>query len=126
MDDSMNFYKSNYTNRFMKRIIYLILMFFIVAISSCEIENSTSVTKTAILIWQGEYNQNGCGFILIIDKVEYKPRNEIFIDKRFKVAGQLNVTVEYILLNEIIQFRCGGNPQTEERESIDVLSVRDE
>jgi len=109
----------------MQKIIYLIMSFLLFSISSCEIENSTSVTKDAILIWQGEYNQNGCGFILIIDKVEYKPRNEVFIDNRFKISGQINVTVEYILLNEIIQYRCGGNPNLEERESLDVLSVRE-
>jgi hypothetical protein len=109
----------------MKRSIYLIFSFILISISSCEIENSTSTTKDAILLWQGEYNQNGCGFVFIIDKVEYKPRNEVFIDNRFKIAGQINVTVEYILLNEIIQFKCGGNPNLEERESLDVLSVRE-
>jgi hypothetical protein len=109
----------------MNRIAFLIIAFMVFSISSCEIENTSSTTNDAILIWQGEYNQNGCGFILIIDKVEYKPRNEEFIDSRFKVAGQIDVTVEYILLNEIIQYRCGGNPQIEERESIDILSVRE-
>jgi hypothetical protein len=109
----------------MKRIIFLIMAFLLISISSCEIENGTVETRDAILIWQGEYNQNGCGFILIMDKVEYKPRNEVFIDSRFKIAGQISVTVEYIILNEIIQYRCGGNPQVEERESIDVLSVRE-
>ena len=109
----------------MRNIIYLIMSFLLILLSSCEIENSTSVTKDAILIWQGEYNQNGCGFIFIIDKVEYKPRNEVFIDNRFKISGQINVTVEYILLNEIIQYRCGGNPNLEDRESLDVLSVRE-
>lgn len=109
----------------MKRIAYYLVFFMLVGISSCEIENNTSTTRDAILMWQGEYNQNGCGFIFIIDNVEYKPRNEIFIDNRFKISGKINVTVEYILLNEIIQYRCGGNPQVEERESIDVLSVRE-
>lgn len=109
----------------MKQIAYCLIISLLVAISSCEIENNTSTTKDAILMWQGEYNQNGCGFIFIIDNVEYKPRNEIFIDNRFKISGQINVTVEYILLNEIIQYHCGGNPQIEERESIDVLSVRE-
>ena len=94
-------------------------------VTSCEIENNTSTTKEAILIWQGEYNQNGCGFLFIIDGIEYKPRNEVYIDNRFKVSGQLKVNVEFILLNEIIQYKCGGNPQAEERESIDVLSVRE-
>jgi hypothetical protein len=109
----------------MKRIAFIIAVFMLVVIASCEIDNNTSTTKDAILMWQGEYSQNGCGFILIIDKVEYKPRNEIFIDNRFKISGQINVTVEYVLLNEIIQYHCGGNPQVEERESIDVLSVRE-
>ncbi len=109
----------------MNRIAFLLIFFILVAVTSCEIDNNTSTTSDGVLIWQGEYNQNGCGFILIIDKVEYKPRNEIYIDNRYKTAGQINVTVEYILLNEIIQYRCGGNPQVEERESIDVLSVRE-
>lgn len=109
----------------MNRIAFLIIVFLLGSISSCEIENTSSTTNDAILIWQGEYNQNGCGFILIIDKVEYKPRNEDFIDSRFKASGQINVTVEYILLNEIIQYQCGGNPQVEERESIDILLVRE-
>jgi len=109
----------------MNRIALLILVFIMVGITSCEIDNNTSTTNDAILIWQGEYNQNGCGFIFIIDKVEYKPRNEVYIDNRFKTSGQINVTVEYIQLNEIIQYHCGGNPQVEERESIDVLSVRE-
>lgn len=109
----------------MNRIAFSIIAFMLFAITSCEIDNSTSTTNDAVLIWQGEYNQNGCGFIFIIDKAEYKPRNEVFIDNRFKIAGQINVTVEYILLNEIIQYRCGGNPQVEERESIDILSVRE-
>ena len=109
----------------MKRTGFFLMAFMLLLVMSCEIENNTATTNDAVLIWQGEYNQNGCGFILIIDKVEYKPRNEIFIDNRYKTSGQINVTVEYILLNEIIQYRCGGNPQVEERESIDILSVRD-
>lgn len=109
----------------MKQILFLTSAFFLFSITSCEVENSTSVTKDGILYWQGEYNQNGCGFFLIIDNVEYKPRNEVFIDSRYKITGRINVTVEFILLNEIIEYRCGGNPNIEERESIDILSVRE-
>ena len=107
----------------MKRLFFNIIPALLLIFVACEIENTSSVISDAVLIWQGEYEENGCGFTVIIEDIEYKPRNEEFINERFKNSGQTNVTVEYILLNEIIQYYCGGNPNLEERESIDVLTM---
>ncbi len=87
------------------------------------VDNVDSVlTSEATLIWTGDYEVDGCGFIIVIDQVEYKPINEDFIAEELK-DGETEVTLTYIHLTDQIEKFCGDKPDPFIFEAIRVLSV---
>jgi hypothetical protein len=110
----------------MKKLKHLIIVFevflfcFLIACDGIETE---TFNKEAILFWQGEYDDNGCGFIFLIDGQEFKPNNEIYIDEQYKIYSEMKVNIEFYLMYEIIQYKCGSNSQIEEREGIEIIKI---
>ena len=70
--------------------------------------DSVKIDSTALLTWTGEYEVDGCGFLITIDSITYKPHNEEIINESFKQSASsgLNVIVEYKPLDIEIAYYC--------------------
>jgi len=109
----------------MKLIIpsLVIITCFILLTSACEKgKDLEGVQVDAFLVWEGDYSENGCGFLLIIDNLEYKPESEFLINEKYKTGEIIPVSVEYIGLNRFVQLDCS---QSAEVELIEIISIEE-
>ncbi|MFT5750458.1 MAG: hypothetical protein ACI93S_001741 [Ancylomarina sp.] len=98
-------------------------MAFILITSACEKgKDIDGVQVEAFLVWEGDYTENGCGFLLIIENMEYKPEREFLINEKYKTGEVIPVSVEYIALNKFVQLTCG---QSGETELIEIISIEE-
>lgn len=81
-----------------------------------------AITTQAILEWTGDYEVDGCGFIIIIDGKEYKAENESFIDDAYK-AGQTEVVLSFKHLGSQIEKFCGDKPDPFVFDLIEIVSI---
>jgi hypothetical protein len=79
--------------------------------------------KEAILIWQGEYDVDGCGFFVEIENKRYKPQNESFIGDEFKTDTTF-VLIGFIYLDREIEYWCGDLPFVSKKDGIKVFSIK--
>lgn len=81
---------------------------------------------TALLIWSGVYEADGCGFFLEIDEVRYKPEDETAINNRFRddLSPQTEVTVEYQIPGTDVVKLCGNIPDSTSTPGVRILSLR--
>lgn len=92
---------------------------------SCSKDDSKVLKNDAVLKWQGNYENDGCGFLFIINNQEYKAENEDVISDGFKTDDPAtNVTVEYELLDKKIEKSCYDSPTTFSFNGIKVISVK--
>jgi len=121
----------------MKIIVnFLIYLFIIVLSLNCErnknpinssaillIKNDTLIT-TAQLYWAGEYEVDGCGYIIEIKEHKYKAINENVINDIYKTFyDTVQVKLEYINLNKKQSYHCGDLPYSIKYNVIDILSI---
>ncbi len=91
-------------------IKYFFLFVIVVNVFSCSDEEEV-YSKQALLIWQGPYAADGCGFFIKIDDKEYKPDNENFIGDEFKQADSTDVNVKFSFTEDKIVYYCGRGGQ---------------
>ena len=84
------------------------------------------ITSEAVLTWNGEYEVDGCGFLITIDSTTYKPHNEEIIDNSFKeiASSGLDVIVDYKLLDIEIAYYCEDVPEQKALKPIQIFSFR--
>lgn len=75
------------------------------------------------VIWQGDYQIDGCGFFVKIDSVEYKPINESFFDSTFQTLNDTLVEMKYKDLRREITSQCGEGYPYQIR-GIEVIDIR--
>ena len=117
--------KLKYKIYFMKSITSYLLVFIFLTLfsSSCEKEKDLDGAQVdAFLVWEGDYTENGCGFLLIIENQEYKPEREFLINEKYKTGEIIPVSVEYIGLNRFVQLDCS---QSAELELIEIISIEE-
>ncbi len=99
----------------------LIALFF----SSCEREDNEILTGPGKLNWTGEYAVDGCGFFITIGDHEYKPSNESIIGESFK-RNDVNVMLEYQILDRQIEKWCGDSESATIRDGIKIISIEED
>ena len=84
------------------------------------------ITSEAVLTWNGEYEVDGCGFLITIDSNTYKPHNEEIIDNIFKeiASSGLDVIVDYKPLDIEIAYYCEDVPEQKALKPIQIFSFR--
>lgn len=102
---------------------FFILIITVFSFYSCDEGNQIIYNNDAKLIWKGEYYDNGCGFFIEIDSVQYKPENEGVIPLGFKKSKPLNVTVQYIDLLYEIEYYCGEQAESKYAHAIELTSI---
>lgn len=103
------------------RIISLCIAFCF--FTSCNFDRDQlqqTVVAEGFLIWTGEYSNNGCGFLVEIGSLKYKPEDESVIDDKYKTDGIVAVELEFLGLNRIFELNCG---EPNEIEVIEVISM---
>ena len=81
--------------------------------------------RKVTVVWNGDYQVDGCGFFVEIDSVRYKPTNEDFFDEAFRNASDNDSIVEmrYTDLRRAITSQCGeGFPY--QINGIEVIAIR--
>lgn len=78
----------------MKTLIYFVGLFSIFSVFSCNSEYFVS-TSQATLIYTGEPNLDGCGYIFTIEGTDCKAVNEEIIDTRFSTGQKFDVIIEH-------------------------------
>ncbi|MBC8345402.1 MAG: hypothetical protein ISR82_01815 [Candidatus Marinimicrobia bacterium] len=106
----------------MKSIISAILLG-IIFISCANEDSSTLKTAEAILIWEGAYEVDGCGFIIEMRGKTYKPKDESKIGAEFMENHKTTVIIEYFLPNEILEYLCGDAPYYQKKEALEIISI---
>ncbi|WP_161888338.1 hypothetical protein [Pontibacter russatus] len=104
------------------RLLLAPLLFF-AACQSAATHETGHETATATLLWTGEVAADGCGFEVLIDGKKYLPENEDAIDAAYKQQDSTQVQLEYVLLPEPIDRRCGMLPQPRVMEAIRIVSI---
>lgn len=92
-----------------------------------SIATDSVMYSTALLVWTGVYEADGCGFFLEIDEVRYKPESEATIDDRFKDdrSPQTAVTVEYQIPGTNVVKLCGNLPDSTSTPGVRILSLEE-
>ena len=87
--------------------------------------SETVITSEAVLTWTGEYEVDGCGFLITIDSTTYKPHNEAIIDNSFKQSASsgVDVIIEYKPLDIEIAYYCGDVPEPKILAPIQIFSL---
>ncbi|WP_372642558.1 hypothetical protein [Ancylomarina sp.] len=85
-----------------------------------------NVVAEGYLIWTGEYSNDGCGFLIEIGSMKYKPENESVIDDKYKTSSRVPVELEFIGLNRIFELSCGESNEIEVIEIISMNEIVDE
>ena len=87
------------------------------------VKNDT-LNSIALLNWTGNYEVDGCGFIIELNEQEYKAANEDMIDEIFKsFYDPVQVRLEYINLKKKQGYFCGDLPFAIEYYMIEILSI---
>ena len=116
----------------------LFLLALVVLSSSCEecffipknqqSPDSVLIDSPAVLDWTGEYEVDGCGFMVIINDEEYKAKNEEVIDDSFKRNLELiEVILKYKLLGTQVEPPSGDLPPEMRRSypEIEIISLQE-
>jgi hypothetical protein len=67
----------------------------------CKKDNNIKSDKTGTVINYGNPSADGCGWVIRVDQVDYKPEN---LDKTYEV-NNLKVNIDYNLLKS--SYQCG-------------------
>lgn len=108
------------------RIVFFI--FIALTLVSCDKQDNNDTIKVdgAILDWQGSYASCGCGFFLTINGHEYKPKNEAVIGESFMRSGDIEVVVEYEIIDETIESWCFDGQEPKISDGIIIHSITEE
>ena len=106
----------------MKKIIILFIICALGTLCSCS-KDSDNIQGEGLLTWSGDYEVDGCGFLITINGHEYKPENESIIDNSYKTSS-IHVIVEYQLLNRKIEYSCGDLPTSTLKDGIKIITIR--
>jgi len=79
-----------------------------------------NVLAEGYLIWTGEYSNDGCGFLIEIGSIKYKPEDESVIDDKYKISSRVPVELEFLGLNRTFELSCG---EANEIEVIEIISM---
>ena len=105
-----------------------IFILIILEIFSCSKDDSPLFSNNilendAVLRWTGDYAVDGCGFFIIINGHEYKPENESIIDDSFKMNHDIEVKIEYKILDKKIESWCGDLPNPTLTDGIIIITI---
>jgi hypothetical protein len=87
--------------------VFVLFILFIYGCQSSSEPTDQTVTKVAMLIWEGDYAVDGCGFFIEFDDKRYKPSNEEIISDDYKIYNQTAVTIEFSFLHKDVEYSCG-------------------
>jgi len=104
-------------------ILIRFLTFFFL-LFACEDKDDAQELSEAILIWDGEYASDGCGFSVELNGKTYKPFNESNIGAEFKENHKTTVIIEYSLPNKMLEYLCGDAPSYQKKDAIDIISIK--
>lgn len=111
----------------MKNLIFFTLISIGIFSSSCDesisCPNMEEHHPDAILRWTGDYALDGCGYIIVMDQVEYKPLNENVIDPGYKLDYDVKVAVTYEIPHDEKEIACGMTKEPVYREGIQIISL---
>jgi len=103
------------------RIFSLCIAFcFLTACNFDRDQLQQNVVAEGYLIWAGEYSNDGCGFLIEIGSLKYKPEDETAIDDKYKTTSRVPVELEFLGLNRIFELSCG---EAVEIEVIEIISM---
>jgi len=108
----------------MKKIYFVSLIFITCMVLSCDKDNSDILKDNGVLSWTGDYAVDGCGFFITIDNNKYKPENESIIDDSYKTVDDINVLVEYEILNKKVESYCGDIPNATLTDGIKIIWIQ--
>jgi len=108
-----------------KAIIFLNLILITLTFLSCDKDNDI-IKDNGVLSWTGDYAVDGCGFFITISDHKYKPENESIIDDSYKKDYDINVLIEYQILNRQIESWCGDSPNATLTDGIKIISIEKE
>ena len=108
----------------LKIIFILILLTNLSCLKNDSPTSSNKIFKNkAVLKWMGDYAVDGCGFFVIINGHKYKPENESAIDDSFKTDHDIDILIEYKILNKKIDIWCSYLPEVTSIDGIEVISI---
>ena len=90
------------------------------------VSSSNIIKDNGILSWTGDYAVDGCGFFITISNHKYKPENEWIIDASYKKSYDINVLIEYEILNRQMASSCGDLPYATLTDGIKIISIEKE
>ena len=113
----------------MKLCTLLIILVLLFPIWNCNDKTSEPEfaeiihTKEVFITWHGEYEVDGCGFIILINLVEYKASNEELIGDEFKTTEIMKALIEYEDLGNKSLYYCGDSQNPEEFNLIKLFTI---
>ncbi|KAA3610768.1 MAG: hypothetical protein D8M58_21240 [Calditrichaeota bacterium] len=106
----------------MKLKQYMLLLIFFLAHNCSNSVGNDVITKEGIVIWEGSYAVDGCGFSIEIEDKIYKPENEEIISVDFTISHRTQAIIRFEYLHKELEYSCGfSGPQL--REGIKLIAV---
>jgi hypothetical protein len=108
-----------------KTLITLSTILLSTLFTACSPDNddTESLNANAIIRWRGAYEVDGCGFFVLIDNHEYKPKNEDIFNDSYKNYEDQFATIKYTLLDDNIEYSCGDGGNANEIDGIQIISI---
>ena len=109
--------------------VFIVILVLLIILFGCTTDKTEvfstkgKITTTALVVWQGDYASDGCGFFVIINQKEYKPKNETVIGDEFKSSEPVEVEVTFRFLAEKVEYYCGF-AGIREMDGIEIISIR--
>ncbi|MBC8345400.1 MAG: hypothetical protein ISR82_01825 [Candidatus Marinimicrobia bacterium] len=100
---------------------FLLFVFFLFA---CEDKDNAQDLTEAILIFEGDYAVDGCGFFIEMKGKTYKPKDESKIGVAFKNNRITAVLIDYVIPNEVLEYYCNMSPTSQTKEAIEIISIQ--
>lgn len=86
-----------------------------IAIDTLWQSDKNNEMAIARISWTGDMAVDGCGYQVLINEIQYKPKNESAIPEEFKTAGDSTVTLVFNRGEVTRGSYCGFHQITEER-----------
>lgn len=103
--------------------LWILFLIPVIFLTFCRKDGHRVKTSKGKVIWEGSYNDGGCGFYLTIQNVKYKPVNEDFLDSTYMTGEEIDVKVKYEILERQLIYMCGKYSDSIHTNAIEILEL---
>ena len=91
-----------------KSIVMLSCLLMLLAIACKKEPHPDLLQADASILWEGDPEEGGCGWIFLIDGWLHRPIAGVHIAHKYRNPRKFQVTIEYSMVSEWQEYECGS------------------